>query len=157
MTTTHAFQVVPGPGPSDPVRLVGVIDENADLSFFVALTGHAQINLADVRRINSHGVRNWIDALRRVPSAIRLQFVECPPPIIDQINMVSGFLGDHELLTFYAPLECSQCGATREVLVGVSQARACDWRLPDTRCEKCGGDMSLDAVEEQYLGFLREA
>ena len=143
---------------TDPIRLVGVIDEDADLRFFSRVTSSATISLAGVRRINSDGVRRWIDALRGVRPDVRLRFIECPPQLVDQLNMLSGFLGAHDLESFYAPMECDSCGGAREELICVTDIRKNSCRLPvaTRRCESCGGEMLLGRVEEQYLLFLRE-
>jgi hypothetical protein len=53
--------------------LAGVIDENADLSFFESLSGHARLHMKAVRRINSYGVRSWIEAIRTVPPDVVLE------------------------------------------------------------------------------------
>jgi hypothetical protein len=138
------------------VRPIGVIDEHADLSFLARLREPTTISLAGVRRINSFGVRAWIESLRQVRPGVRLRFVECPPPLIDQINMVGGFLGGHELVSFYIPLACEKCGATRDDLVTVAECKALGGKLPAAKCTRCGGVMEVDDVEDQYLLFLRE-
>src|SRR5512143_1099977 len=78
---------------SGEISLSGVVDESADLSFFERLTGHVRIHMRNVRRINSYGVRAWIEAVRNLPPDTVVELVECPPSVVDQINMVAGFLG----------------------------------------------------------------
>ena len=68
----------------------GVIDEHADLNTLSSARGDVEVVMKGVRRINSFGVRAWIDAIRRIPGDTRLSFVECPPPVVDQMNMVQG-------------------------------------------------------------------
>src|SRR5262245_29793597 len=94
----------------DQVTLVGVVDENADLALLGTLGGRPiRVNMRGVRRINSFGVRVWMDMIRRVPRDVDITFVQCPPPVIDQCNMVAGFLGHGRLESFYAPMTCSEC------------------------------------------------
>lgn len=137
-------------------RVAGVIDESSDLGFFDRLTGHARIHLGGVRRINSFGVRSWMEAVRRVPESITYEFIECPPPVIDQMNMVKGFLGRGKVTSFYAPLACEDDDVEVDHLFDVAECRAAGGRLPDVPCPKCKKPMGIDDLEEQYLLFVRE-
>ncbi|MBI4508505.1 MAG: hypothetical protein HY698_02635 [Deltaproteobacteria bacterium] len=139
------------------LRLHGVVDEHADLSFFGQLKGRVQISLKSVRRINSYGVRAWIDAIRKVPSGVEFEFIECPPPVVDQMNMVTGFLGRGKVASFFAPLACGSCDIEQDHLFSVVDCRAKGNKLPSVKCPKCGGEMEVDDLEEQYLLFVRES
>lgn len=138
------------------LALSGVIDENADLSPMSDIRVAAEVNLKEVRRINSFGVRAWIDAIRKVPHDVALTFVECPPPVIDQCNMVTGFLGHGVLESFYAPMLCEECDETQNQLFVTDTCRRNEGKLPSTPCPRCGRDMEVDDLEEQYLLFVRE-
>lgn len=138
------------------IRLSGVIDEHPDLSFLSKLKGRVHISLKGVRRINSFGVRAWIDAIRRVPAEANLEFIECPPPVIDQINMVAGFLGKGRVVSFYAPMTCEACDIEVNELFQVAAVRAGGGRLLEVKCPKCGRPMEVDDLEEQYLLFMRD-
>ncbi len=140
---------------SGEISLSGVVDESADLSFFERLSGPVRINMRGVRRINSYGVRAWIEAVRSLPPEIVVELVECPPPVIDQINMVAGFLGRGRVASFYAPMACERCGHERDQLFGVTEYRA-SGRLPDVKCPQCGEIMQIDDLEEHYLLFARD-
>lgn len=145
-----------GPGAKS-VKLYGVIDEHADLGFLAGLHGRVSINMRGVRRINSFGVRSWIDAVRKVPGDCTLEFTECPPPVIDQMNMVAGFLGRGKVVSFYAPMACEGCSAEQDVLFRLVDVKAAGGRLPGVRCAKCGKPMEVDDLEDQYLLFMRDA
>jgi hypothetical protein len=135
--------------------LSGIIDEVADLSFFEQLSGSARLNMRRVRRINSYGVRAWIDAVRRVPRTVAFELVECPPSVVDQINMVAGFVGRGKVVSFYAPMACERCGHEDDHLFSVADYRAAG-KLPPVACPRCGATMLVDDLEEQYLLFARE-
>lgn len=159
MATRNAFtiDVVPA-DDADEVTIAGVIDENADLSPLVRLGQRPiRIHLRGVRRINSFGVRAWMDAIRRVPITARLSFVHCPPPVVDQCNMVSGFLGHGRLESFYAPMTCAECDEQIDQLFETAACRANGGKLPLTPCPRCGRPMEVDDLEEQYLLFVRES
>jgi anti-anti-sigma regulatory factor len=139
-----------------PVLLVqGVIDEHADLSPITTANGDLVVNMRGVRRINSFGVRIWIDAIRKVPAGSRLSFIECSPPVVDQLNMVGGFLGHGILESFIAPMACEECDEQLDHLVSVESCKALGGRLPALPCPRCGRAMEIDDLEEQYLLFVR--
>lgn len=138
------------------VKLFGVIDEHADLSFLAGLHGPVRISLKGVRRINSFGVRSWIDAIRKVPADCAMEFIECPPPIIDQMNMVAGFAGKGYVGSFYAPMTCERCDVEEDQLFNVADCRRLGRKLPPVPCPSCGTPMEVDDIEEQYLLFLRD-
>lgn len=137
------------------VSLAGVIDENADLSFFGQLSGHSLVNVRYIRRINSYGVRAWIEAVRSVPRGATFELIECPPSMVDQINMVAGFAGRGQVTSFFVPMECDRCANAEDRLFYTSDFRQLG-RLPEISCSKCGGGLHVDDLEEQYLLFARE-
>jgi len=138
------------------VTLSGVIDESSRFDALSHLSGRVEINMAKVRRINSFGARAWMDAIRAASKQATISFVECPPPIIDQLNMIQGFLAHCPIRTFFAPMVCEHCEAEE---LHLFDARACkdrDGRLTPVQCDECGGQMAIDDLEEQYTLFLRE-
>lgn len=135
--------------------LSGVIDENADLTFLEKLTRPTRLNLRHVRRLNSYGVRAWIEAIRKVPEHIFLELVECPPSVVDQINMVAGFAGRGRIVSFFAPMVCEGCGHEQDQLFTVADFRVLG-HLPQALCPKCQRVMQVDDLEEQYLLFARD-
>ena len=140
----------------DHVAITGIIDENADLAALAEIGERPiEVNLRAVRRINSFGVRTWIDAVRKVPPTARLTFVQCPPPVVDQCNMVSGFLGHGALVSFFAPMVCTECDEQLDQLFETEVCRANGGKLPATPCPRCGRPMEVDDLEEQYLLFVR--
>jgi hypothetical protein len=136
-------------------HLSGIIDENADLSFFAELEGPSHINLKNVRRINSYGVRAWIEAIRQVPKTVPFELYECPPSVVDQINMVAGFAGRGRVVSFFAPMTCDKCDHEEDHLFYVADFKQ-RGKLPEVPCPKCGQRMEVDDLEEQYLLFARE-
>lgn len=139
------------------VTIAGIIDEGADLSPLSNLEARAiEVSMRGVRRINSFGVRAWMDAVRRLPQSTRLHFVQCPPPVVDQCNMVAGFLGHGTLVSFYAPMVCTECDEQIDQLFLTAACRDNGGKLPPTPCPRCGRPMEVDDLEEQYLLFVRE-
>lgn len=157
VTDTHAFRIeTRNLGDKLILSLSGVIDEHADLKPLTEVRGTVEINMKAVRRINSFGVRAWIDSIRKIPAETRLQFVECPPPVVDQMNMVVGFLGHGEMVSFYVPMTCEECDEQLDKLFEVKTCRQLGGKLPPVPCARCGENMIVDDLEEQYLMFVRE-
>ena len=158
----HAFHISSSQ-ESERIRIVlsGVMDEHSDLSPITAaisLAGPSEItiDLRAVRRINSVGVRLWIATIREIPRAVRLLFVHCPPPFIDQCNRISSFLGHGVIESFYAPLICDPCDKQTQSLFDVADCHARASKLPPVKCLSCQRDMELDDLEETYLLFLHK-
>jgi len=138
------------------LSLFGVIDEFADLSFFGRMHGKTYVDLAGIRRINSFGVRIWVDAVRQVTEGTELHFVNCSPPMLEQVNMVQHFFGSGIMDSFQAPMICEECDELMTVTENVDDVRARGGRLDEHACPTCGKPMLLDDLPEQYLAFLSE-
>jgi hypothetical protein len=152
---TFTIEVAENDG-EDHVTIGGVIDENADLTALTQLGARPiRIHVKGVRRINSFGVRSWIDAIRQIPATTPLRIVHAPPSVVDQCNMVQGFFGHGKLVSFYAPMTCSECDEQVDQLFETAACRANGGRLPSTPCPRCGRPMEVDDLEEQYLLFVR--
>ncbi len=142
-------------GNKTTVTLAGIIDEAADLDVFANLHGEAVVDISGIKRINSFGVRLWVDAMRHIANDAHVVFVRSSPPMIEQMNMIHGFFGHGELVSFLAPMICPDCEEIDSVLCEVEACRAAGGRLPESKCSACGQTMELDDIEEQFLFFLR--
>ena len=140
-------------GDRTVVSIRGVVDENVDLSALAPLTGRVEVDLSGVRRFNSTGVRNWVDAIRPLGDRAQVTFVACSSAVVFQLNMISGFLGRGRLESFFGPMRCDPCDAEVDHLFLRTE---CEDGLPPVRCATCGRDLELDDDEDQYLLFLRE-
>ena len=156
-----AWQIDPPPDGAGPtvVQLVGEIDEHADLGAVAdRLAGKVVIDLGKIRRINSVGVRAWIDFVRALEDRrVRdLAFRCCSPAVITQVNMIANFRGPARIESFYAPYICDACGNELEHLIDVGEQIARDGEVPDVACPSCGAPMSFDDLPERYLSFLTD-
>jgi hypothetical protein len=97
-----------------------------------------------------------MDVIRALTAKARIQFVECPSPVIDQLNMLQGFLGGASVKSFFAPMLCEHCDRSHDHLFTTADVRSLDGHLPRVECEHCGARCVLDDLEEQYLLFVRE-
>lgn len=145
---------VDGPGGC-LVRLTGVIDETFDSRRLVeGLEGAVVFDLDGVHRITSYGVREWVSAFRDVQLSYSC-FVRCRPAVVAQFNMVAGFGGRGELISFYAPYVCPKCGRDVEVLIDLrkqfSQVKA--YSPPPVKCPSCGAFTQFDDIPESFFDY----
>lgn len=137
------------------VAFVGELDEHADFGpLRDRLRGAVAFRLGEIRRINSCGVREWVNFVRDLPGVSSLTFAGCSTAFVTQLNMIYNFRGKARIRSFYAPFVCDACGHDDDVLVEVGDdGRAA---LPEPRCPRCGEVMQFDDLPERYLSFLAE-
>ncbi|HEY8210812.1 MAG TPA: hypothetical protein VIG99_25185 [Myxococcaceae bacterium] len=138
-------------------QLAGVINEDNLLEERLTATKGkgVLIDLANVERINSCGVRDWIRFAQRLEAAgNNLYLLRCSPVVVAQLNMVRNFCGEKgQVLSFQAPYFCPNCDEERtetfpaaQVAVGTS---------PDAVCPTCKGPMEFDDLPDLYFGFAK--
>jgi anti-anti-sigma regulatory factor len=141
------------------VEFNGEIDENTDFSeLHRKLSGSVVFHLGQVRRINSCGVREWINFVRDLPNVSELTFSHCSPAIVTQLNMIYNFRGNAKLRSFYAPYICESCNAEEQKLIDVEEQFGSGdiYNVPDYECEKCSEPLEFDDLPDRYLAFLAE-
>jgi len=141
------------------VEFFGEIDENADFAELRRrLSGSVVFHLADVRRINSCGVREWVNFVRDLPGVTDLTFTHCSPAIVTQLNMIYNFRGAARVRSFYAPYICESCHHEEEKLLDVQSQfpGGGGGEVPDFVCDNCSEQMEFDDLPERYLSFLTE-
>src|SRR6185437_12284669 len=74
------------------LTLKGAIDEDANFAVASAEGSGVIIDLREVTAINSVGIREWIKWTKTLPAGCKMTVRNCPKIIVDQINMVLGFL-----------------------------------------------------------------
>lgn len=142
------------------VKLAGVIDEDNELTELTEKIpgGTVVIDLADIERINSCGVRDWVNWLGRVEKqGARPVLVECSPAIVAQINLVNNFTGGGVVKSFFAPYFCPNCDREKVLLVESAEMGPPPHKAPTCRCDECDGVMDFDDMEDSYFAFLSNA
>jgi hypothetical protein len=132
--------------------LSGYLDENSDLTRLADSPAELTINFKDVTRVNSCGVREWVNLLAKVPNTA-LKYEECPMIVVKQLNAVPDFQGKAKISTFYAPYFCEECDEEAMRLLDVSQITSD--KAPDQACEKCKKPLNFDAIANQYFSFIK--
>ncbi len=132
--------------------LAGVLDETADLTPIRTAQGEVIIHFKGVTRINSCGVRDWVQALAQA-KLTSLVYRECPMPIVKQLNAVPAFLSGATVESILAPYFCESCDKDQLCLLSADEFAT--GAPPVRACETCQKPMKFDAIPAQYLGFAK--
>lgn len=123
------------------------------------------LDLEKVTFINSIGVKNWINWTMRIPDKASITLVKCPFVIVNQVNIVHGFLPHRARIeSFFAPFICESCSTEKiEMLVKdqhytyATSATPASVNLPELKCPKCGEMMGPDFMEKKVFSMLNVA
>ncbi|MEZ4360499.1 MAG: hypothetical protein R3B48_09975 [Kofleriaceae bacterium] len=139
------------------VKLAGVIDEDNELANLVDRIprGTSVIDLGEIERINSCGVRDWVNWLSRLEGqGTRVVLVECSPAIVAQINLVNNFTGNGTVKSFFVPYFCPECDEEKVLLVETAEMGPPPHEPPMCRCDECDQVMDFDDMPDSYFAFL---
>lgn len=142
-------------GDEAHVSLVGVIDEDANFDKIKSLKMNQFIfDFNNVSMINSCGIREWIKYLQEIEGA-KISYINCPQIIIEQVNMVHGFIRKGITVeSFYAPYFCTGCDTGKKILLKNSEINGT--KPPTKLCNTCSSELEFDAIEKQYFSFLNQ-
>src|SRR5580765_5172789 len=139
------------------VKLSGVIDEDNELGTLADKLGGgtAVIDVSEIERINSCGVRDWVNWLGKAEKGgAKIVLVECSPAIVAQINLVNNFTGNGVVKSFYVPYFCPECDEEKVLLVEASDMGPPPHEPPTCRCDECDLVMDFDDMPDSYFAFL---
>ncbi len=141
-------------GETTLIHFTGNINEDADFSSVKAInTPKVILDFEKITAINSCGIREWVEYVEELDHRIELVYRNCPQVIIEQINMVSGFIKDGaKVESFYAPYFCPKCDEEKKI--HLSSVEVENEKAPTVNCDECGSELEFDALEKQYLRFL---
>ena len=134
----------------------GLIDEDSNFSEIEGkVKGSVIFDFEEVSLINSCGIREWVNFLESVDKSAKLTYRNCRQIIIEQVNMVHGFIRDGATIeSFYAPYYCESCD--KEFKIHLKVADVGDGKAPAEKCPECSSsDLEFDAIEEQYFQFIK--
>jgi ABC-type transporter Mla MlaB component len=137
------------------VVLRGAITETANFAALLSrLAPRTAIDLSGVERINSIGVREWINFVRQAAKPGRTVTLEkCSPAVVEQLNMISDFAGGAQIRSVLAPFVCTRCNKEQRVELDLSKDVSS--QLGAGKCTACGGPTELDDLPDRYLGFAK--
>ena len=139
-------------GGTTHVVVSGEITEETDFGPILEVEGGVvRVDLAGVSRINSCGVREWLNFVTALKSSGRKLILErCAPVIVTQLNTIYNFTGGGTVRSVLGPYYCPECDQEENHLVELGTAAAMPQVLT---CPKCGGDMEFEELHDAYLGF----
>jgi hypothetical protein len=136
------------------LALSGIIAEDADLeSIFAGLSGDIALNLRDIERINSMGVRRWIPALAAASASRKIWLDDLSYPMVIQANCIFDLLSHAVVRSCMAPYYCAPCNRQEMSSVAAAEIRA-KGTAPARTCSQCGGPLEFDELDG-YFNFLR--
>ena len=153
--STGAASILDGGDLAEVVA--GALTEETDLSYLLKVDRDPLIiDLAAVTRINSCGVREWLDFVRQFEeSGRRFILRRCAPVIVIQINLIYNFVGQSGVVeSILAPYLCTSCGAESMHLQMLDALRSAETIDSVRPCLTCGGSARFADVPELYLSFL---
>jgi hypothetical protein len=113
------------------------------------------IDLGEIERINSCGVRDWVNWLSKLDNnGTHSVLVECSPAIVAQINLVNNFTGNGVVKSFYVPYFCPECDEEKVLLVEATDMGPPPHEPPTCRCDECDLVMDFDDMPDSYFAFL---
>lgn len=143
--------------------LHGVIDETSNLqSLANAISGPVTLDLFDIQRISSIGVREWINFISSLTQSPTIRLSRCSPQIVAQLNSVYNFRGRAEVLSVVGPYYCGKCDEERFHVIplpksGSAKPEALVTTKPNCIApERAKGacEMEFDDVPDRYFLFL---
>ena len=133
------------------IALSGNITEAVDFEPLKRMPAPVVIDLSEVSRINSLGVRAWIYFIRDLEAmGQQLAFARLPPIIVSQMSMVSNFMGTKSLIrSVLAPYLCPTCNNEDLQLIELANGKAVHVSETST-CPKCRSTMEFDDLVAMY-------
>ena len=115
------------------------------------------INLMQVKKVDSLGIRSWIRFMESFSTNREIEFEECSPIVVMQINMIPEFSMGAKIISVYGEFTCPSCEKEQwkriQPLENHDQAVKLLW---EQKCTACSEQLELDVDEESYLNFLRD-
>ena len=135
------------------ISLRGDLNGAADFSGLLGdLSGKVVFDLADLGRINSGGVRLWVNFIRAITADVdELSFERCTVAFVAQLNMISGFAGNGRVRSIYAPYLNEQSDEVSMLLLDVD---GLDFDNPPA-FDTPEGRLVFDDVPESYFSYFR--
>lgn len=140
------------------VKIHGVIDEEIKLANeSLASAKSIVFDFAEVKGINSCGIREWIRWISPFPNTSMI-YKNCPKVIVDQINMVDGFLPTNASVeSFYVPYYSDESEEEKHILFTYGKEFSeKGMNYPAEVLDSKNKPMEIDVIENKYFRFLQK-
>lgn len=144
--------------PTAILKFSGPVNEDTDFGpLVIALRERESIrmDLGGIERINSCGVREWVNFFRALPVSLAVELELCSPAIVSQLNSIANFVGEAKILSVQAPYSCPSCGCEQQSPVTIEQGKRPQLVAP--MCPKCHEEMEFDDLEDAYFAFMQRS
>ena len=140
------------------VDLNGTIEENVNFEQLIGtFIGDLTVKCRGITRINSVGVKTWLRYFQNLKTQGKnFKFIECPQPVIEQLNMISNFACGGEVHSILLPFSCLKCQNEFVANVLTQELRAKGLQVPAVKCEKPDCAARFDDDPDEYLFFLED-
>lgn len=145
--------VAPPAAPRGAVQMVQVparLDESfGGAALAASLAGIVVLDLGEVRRINSYGLRQWLELQRELAARadqVQLYYARCSEAVVGQIGLVNAFADRGQVISFQAPYACPSCGHAFTAHFDCEQhaAELSGGQSPPRPCPLCNEPALLD-------------
>ncbi|MBI4511264.1 MAG: hypothetical protein HY698_16645 [Deltaproteobacteria bacterium] len=146
-------------GPITCLKIAGTVDEQFDGKKIASTLkgGILVLDLAEIQKISSFGIREWVDFIGKVGQSVdQLFLIECAPKVVDQLNMVANFAGKGRVFSFYAPYRCDYCDTDRRALFQVDRDYEAvkSMKPPENPCPSCGNPEYFDEDPTTFFSYI---
>ena len=141
------------------LKLKGILDEDNLLANFLGqIQGRLLlIDMAEIERINSCGVRDWVNWLNQIQAlGVAVILLRCSPVVVSQANMVTNFAADAFIHSFYAPYVHPDTGDEQSVLLFTEDIRQNQPIRAPKIFNESGEELEFDEFEESYFAFVSD-
>lgn len=136
------------------IALSGAIDERADLArVFAEIDTDAELDLGGVDRLNSIGIRYWINHITDRARQHRVSILRASYVFVNQANCVANLFGDASIESCLAPYFCQHCSRNLTLEVRADEVHATSGVPPERSCQTCGSELEFDELDH-YFRFL---
>jgi anti-anti-sigma regulatory factor len=135
-------------------------DMNEDAAYegqILALGQPIVLDMEGVTSINSVGIREWIKWIKSLPENVPLSVRKAPKIIVDQINMISGFLPPGTAIeSFFVPYFSEATNNERMILFTKGKEyEGANVTAPEDIIDDSGNPMEMDVIAAKYFKFLK--
>jgi hypothetical protein len=120
------------------------------------LQGTVVLDLGEVERITSFGVREWLRMIDDSQGTLQaLYLARCTEAVVNQLRMIRRLSGQGQVVSFFGPYRCLGCGGAFAVLLEGPRhgADIRAGRAPKQHCPRCGYDAAFDDDPRAYFSF----
>ncbi len=150
--------VVDDKGKSFSLRLIGAIDEECALeNIKLSPTKDIEIDMGDVKFINSYGGREWIKWTHNINSKSAVRLLNCPSIFLEYVNMIEGFIPSNgSIESFKVPYYCEECNlVTTKTYESRKTKDVSKDIVLTTACSKCKNPAEIDVIVPGFFKFLK--